>query len=690
MLPAKTPLALALAVAAASLPAHADESLTLPSVTVSASALDQSADRMTQPAAVLQGDEWLNQRETGLADSLESLPGVQASNFGPGASRPVIRGLDGARVRVLSDGADVMDASTVSPDHAVTADTALLERVEVLKGPSTLLYGGGAIGGVVNLIDRRVPTYIPERGYEGEIDLRGNTVADERSGAVGLTLGAGQFAARIEGAKSDADPYNIPGSPSTQEGAYNETESSALGLSWITDRGYVGLAYSRQDREYGLLAHEHADCHTHGPADSHCEEEEHDHDDDHDDEDHDDEDHDDEEHDHDHDEHGQAYIDMQQRRWDVRADYTDPFSGFERIRVRLADTDYEHVEMEGDEAGTRFTNRGTEGRVELTHNPIAGWRGVVGTQLSRRDFAAVGEEDYVPRSLTHNRALFLLESYEQGDWLYEVGLRQEWQSIELKDGNDDADHKGTSVSVGASWQFQPELVFYGSLSRSQRLPTAEELYANGPHAATRTVEIGDPDLDRETSVNMELGLRRTQGPVTFDVSVYRNDVDDFIYAADTGDDPGAGYRVVQYSQADAVLHGIEGSVSWQATGSTGLTLFGDSVRGKLKDGGDLPRIPADRYGLRVDQRLTSHLGAHVEATQVMRQDRTADYETETGDYTLLGAGLSWRGVLGESDYLLFLRGNNLLDEKARQHSSYIKDEVLLPGRNMTIGARLAF
>ena len=307
--------------------------------------------------------------------------------------------------------------------------------------------------------------------------------------------------------------------------------------------------------------------------------------------------------------------------------------------------------------------------------------------MSRRDFAATGEEDYVPPTLTHNRALFLLESYEQGDWIYEVGLRQEWQSIERKDGNDDADHKGTSVSVGASWQFQPELVLYGSLSRSQRLPAAEELYANGPHAATRTVEIGDPDLDRETSVNMELGLRRIQGPVTFDVSVYRNDVDDFIYAADTGDDPGAGYRVVQYSQADAVLHGLEGSISWQATGSTGLTLFGDSVRGKLKDGGDLPRIPADRYGLRVDQRLTSHLGAHVEATQVMRQDRTADYETETGDYTLLGAGLSWRGVLGESDYLLFLRGNNLLDEKARQHSSYIKDEVLLPGRNLTIGAR---
>lgn len=673
MFSSKTPLTLALAAVAAGVSSvqAADGPQTLPALTVSASALNQTPEQMTQPAAVLQGESWFTQRETGLADSLESLPGVRASGFGPGSSRPVIRGLDGARVRVLSDGADVLDASTVSPDHAISADTALIERVEVLKGPATLLYGGGAIGGVVNLIDRRVPTYVPERGFEGEIDLRANTVADERAGSAGLTLGAGAFAMRLEGGKSEADPYRIPGNPSRQEGAYNDTDTGSVGFSWIGEQGYLGLAYSRQDREYGLLAHEHADCHTHG-TDWHCGG------------------HDDDDDDHDHEEHGAAWIDMEQRRWDLRGEYLNPFAGVERLRLRVADTDYRHVEMEGDEVGTRFTNRGTDGRLELTHEPIAGWRGVVGTQLTRRDFAAEGEESYVPATLTHNRALFLLESYEAGDWLYEAGLRQEWQSIEMKQGSEEADHRGTSLSFGATWQFQPDLALYGTLSRSQRLPTAEELYATGPHAATRTVELGDPDLDRETAINAELGLRRTQGPVTFDVSVYRNEVDDFIYAADTGADPGAGYRVVEYRQADAVLQGIEGSVSWQATSSTGLTLFGDSVRGRLKDGGDLPRIPADRLGARIDQRLTAGFSAQLEATQVMRQDNTADYETETGDYTLLGAGLNWRGQLGESDVLLYLRGNNLLNEKARQHSSFIKDEVLLPGRNLTVGARLVF
>jgi len=681
----KTPLAVALTMAALGAPASLfaqAQPQALPSMTISASALGDSAEDMIQPSAVLQGDDWVGQRETALGDSLESLPGVRASGFGPGASRPVIRGLDGARVRVLSDGADVLDASAISPDHAITADTALLERVEVLKGPSTLLYGGGAIGGVVNLIDRRVPTYVPERGYEGELDLRGNSVADERAGALGVTVGTGQFAARFEGSRSDADPYRIPGHPSRQAGAYNDTDSAGMGLSWITQRGYLGLAYSQQDREYGLLAHEHADCHTHGVADWHCVEEGHDHGE------HDDaDDHDD--HDHEHAE-GDAYIDMQQRRWDLRADYSDPFSGFERIRVRVADTDYEHREMEGAEVGTRFTNRGTDARVELTHNPVAGWRGVLGSQLTRRDFAAVGEEAYVPPSLTHNRALFLLESYETGDWRYEIGLRQEWQSIELKEGNDDADHSGSSVSFGASWQWQPNLALYGSLSRSQRLPVAEELYANGPHAATRTIELGDPDLDEETSLNLELGLRRTAGPVTFDLSVYRNQVDDFIYAADTGHSPGAGYREVAYTQADAVLHGMEGRVAWQATSNTGLSLFGDHVRGKLKSGGDLPRIPADRIGVRVDQRLSQALLGFVETSRILRQDDTADYETATDSYTLLSAGLGWRGLLGDSDYLLYLRGNNLLNEEARQHTSFIKDEVLLPGRNLTVGARFSF
>ncbi|WP_373288197.1 TonB-dependent receptor [Halopseudomonas pertucinogena] len=655
-------------------PLVADDMAALPDTVVQASALASRAGDLSSATTVLQGEDLTRRRSATLGDTLAGLPGIHSSGFGPGVGRPVIRGLEGSRVRVLSDGTDVLDASTSSPDHAITGEMQLLERIEVIKGPATLMYGGGAIGGVVNLIDRRVPTYVPERGIETDLELRGNTVADERAGALGVTAGAGQFALRLEGSRLDADPYDIPGSPSQQAGAFNESDSAGLGLSWIGDRGYLGLAYSEQNREYGLLAHEHADCHTHGPV-WHCGGHGHDHG-----------------HDHDHGDHDAAYIDMRQQRWDLRGEYRQPFAGFERARLRVAHTDYRHREIEGSEVGTRFENQGSEGRLELTHNPIGGWRGVVGGQTSRRDFSALGEEAYVPATLTANHALFLVEELERGDWRYEWGLRHEWQNIDVKRSGRDASHRGTSVSAGVTWRLVRDHALFASLSRSQRLPTAEELYAMGPHAATRTVELGNADLGEETGYNLELGLRKLSGRLTYRLSAYRNQVDDFIFAADAGYDPGGDYRVVEYQQADAVLQGLEGSLGIQATERLRVTLFGDTVRGKLRDGGgNLPRIPADRYGLRLEQQLTGQLDAQLEGYRVRRQSDTAAYETDTGAYTMLMAGLSYQGFSQSGvHYLLYARADNLLDDKARQHTSFIKDEVLLPGRNLTVGVRLGF
>ena len=655
-------------------PLMADSVATLPDTVVRASALASRVDDLSAATTVLQGEELTRRRSATLGDTLSSLPGIHSSGFGPGVGRPVIRGLEGSRVKVLSDGADVLDASTSSPDHAITGEMQLLERIEVIKGPATLMYGGGAIGGVVNLIDRRVPTYVPERGVEADLELRGNTVADERAGALGITAGAGQFALRLEGSRLDADPYDIPGSPSQQEDAFNESDSAGLGLSWIGERGYLGLAYSEQNRDYGLLAHEHADCHTHGPE-WHCGGHGHDHG-----------------HDHDHDDHGAAHIDMRQQRWDLRGEYQEPFAGFDRVRLRVAHTDYRHREMEGSEVGTRFENQGSEGRLELTHKPIGGWRGVFGGQTSRRDFAALGEEAYVPATLTANRALFLVEELELGNWRYEWGLRHEWQNIDVKRSGRDASHRGTSVSAGVTWRFVPDHALFANLSRSQRLPTAEELYAMGPHAATRTVELGNANLKEETGYNLEVGLRKLSGKLTYSVSAFRNQVDDFIFAGDAGYDPGGHYRVVEYQQGDAVLQGLEGSVGIQATERLQVTLFGDTVRGKLQDGGgNLPRIPADRYGLRLEQQLTNHLDAQFEGYRVRRQSDTAAYETDTGAYTMLMAGLSYQGFSQSGmHYLLYARADNLLNDKARQHTSFIKDEVLLPGRNLTLGVRLGF
>lgn len=669
MRPARHPLALAIALTLTPCAWAAGPVELAPSV-VSASALASQRHEMTTPAEVLEGDELVLRRESTLGETLETLPGVRSSSFGAGASRPVIRGLDGARVKVLSDGVDVLDASTMSPDHAVGIEPLLTERIEVLKGPATLLYGGGAIGGVVNVIDRKIPTYVPEKGYEGELELRANSVANQGEGIFGLTAGSGPLAVRVEGVKRQADPYEIPGSPDKQEGAYNDNDSYNLGASFIGERGYIGLAFGEQNRRYGLLAHEHADCHTHG-SDWHCGGHGHGHG-----------------HDHDEEE-GTPYIDMHQKRWDLRGELNDPLPGFELARLRVGHSDYQHSEVEGGEVGTRFENQASEGRLELTHRPFGGWRGVIGAQTLHRDFSALGEEAYVPPTLTRNHGVFLLEEYRSGDWRYEVGARREWQDISAE-GARDTRHSGTSLSAGATWSFTPGYALGLSLSRAQRLPSAEELYAYGPHAATRTVELGNPALDEETSHNIELSLRKVAGRVTFDLSLFRNQVNDFIHAADTGEDIGGGYRLIEYRQDDALLYGLEGEVRLRASDATSLALFGDYVRGKLRDGGDLPRIPAGRLGVRVEQAFSPALSGQLEAYRVMRQRDIAAYETRTAGYNMLGAGLAYNGVLGRTDYQLYLKANNLLDEKVRNHTSFIKDEVLQPGRNFTAGVRLAF
>lgn len=665
------PLTLAIGLTLA--PAAWSATIELDSSLIRASALDTPAQQMTTPAAVLDGDALVLRREATLGDTLDSLPGVRASGFGAGASRPQIRGLDGARVRVMSDGVDVLDASTLSQDHAVSVEPLLTERIEVLRGPATLLYGGGAIGGVVNLIDKKVPTYVPANGYEGEVELRANSVANEGAGLFGLTVGQGNVALRVEGVKRQADDYELPDSSDKQLGAYNDTESYSLGGSFIGARGYLGLAYSRQENRYGLLAHEHVECDPHGDH-WHCGDHGHGHDHD----------------DHEHEDEAVPYITLRQNRWDLRGELNDPLPGFELARLRVGHSDYRHAEMEAGEAAAIFDNQASEARVELTHRPLFGWHGVLGGQTTRRDFQRWTAENPMPQTLTRNHALFLLEEYTAGAWRYELGSRYEWQDIDADAGAPDTEHSGVSLSAGVVWTFAPEYSLGVSLSRSQRLPSAEELYAYGPHAASRTIEKGNPQLEEETARNAEITLRKFAGATTFSLGLFHNQVADFIYAADLGRNPGGGYREVEYRQADALLTGFEGEIRHQFTEATALTLFGDRVRGRLKDGGDLPRIPADRLGLRLEQELGNGVSGDLSFQRVQRQDRLAEFETETAGYNLLAAGLSWQGALSEGDWLVYLKADNLLDVEARQHSSLIKDEVVLPGRNLILGTRFTF
>ncbi len=673
-------------------PAAAEEAV-LPAVTVSASALSLTSDEFGTPVRVLVGEALERRRAATLGETLAGEPGVAASHFGAGASRPIIRGMDGPRVKVLSDGSELMDASTLSPDHAVALEPLLAERIEVLRGPSALAYGGGAIGGVVNVLDRRVPTETPDNGVEGSVALQADSAARGVAAAFEVTAGRGPFVVHAEGLMRDARDYRV-GHGWTHDkvpGSYNQTDTGSLGVSWVGERGYLGLAYTRQRNEYGLPGHSHAyaDCHPHGNhlhCGGHGDEDDHDHEDHGDHGDH-------AGHDgHDHD--ATPYVKLDSERWDLRGELRDPFAGFSRARLRASWTDYGHDELEPHDdhahVGTRFRSRAGDVRAELEHAPLGGWRGVVGVHASRRDFRAEGDEAYVPPTLTHRHAAFLIEEYTLGDWRLEAGLRSEWQDIDVDGPQRDRNHHGHSLSVGTVWHFAPRYSLGVTLSRTQRLPSAEELYANGLHAATSTWERGNANLKAETARNLDVTLRKLAGPTTFAVSLFHNRVADYIHARtlDVYED----FQLIEYAQRDAHFTGVEAHVRRQIDATYGVTLFGDYVRAKFAAGDgdrDLPRIPAQRLGVRADAEWGAWR-AEAEAYRVGRQRHVAAFEHETAGYNMVNVGLSYSSHYRNTPWQVHVRLNNVGDARAYAHTSFIKQAAPLPGRNLSMTLRVLF
>ena len=656
----------------------------LAEVTVSSSGLQLGSSEMATPVTVLEGDELVRRREATLGETLNSEPGIHSSHFGAGASRPVIRGMDGPRVQVLSDGAEVQDASSVSPDHAVVSEPLLARQIEVLRGPSALIYGGGAMGGVVNVLDDKIPTAIPHKGYEGSAELRAGTGARDTTGAFQLTGGAGNLAVHVEGQARDAGDYRVGSGWSggrRVDGSFQRNDTGSLGLSWIGERGYLGVAYTRQTAQYGLPGHSHSfeGCHPHGDhlhCGGHGGHDDHDHGG-----------HADDDHDHDHG--GQVpVVDLRSERWDVRGELRDPFAGFSALRLRAGVTDYRHDEVEDGQIATTFRNQAHDLRLELQHEPIAGWRGVFGLQTTQRQFSAEGEEAYVQPTETRRTGLFLLEEYQWQQWRFAGALRHERQTVDALSSGAARSHHGTSASLSAVWKFTPGYQLSGSLTHARRMPTAEELYANGLHMATSTYERGNPNLKPETAQSIDLGLRKTAGDTTFGLNVYRNRVKDYIYGRTL--DEVDGLQLLQYSQADATFTGLEGQVRQRLTRNVGVTLFGDLVRAQLASGGNLPRIPSARAGLRLDASWQGWDG-QIEWVQVARQNRVAEFETATPGYGMLNLGVTYHSRLANgTPWQLYLKANNLTDRLAYAHTSFIKNAAPLMGRHVVLGMKVSF
>lgn len=612
-----------------------------------------------------------------LGDVLSGLPGVRSTAFSPGASRPVIRGLAGPRVQVLTNGMGLIDASSLSPDHQVAADPGEAVRIEVLRGPQTLAYGGSAIGGVVNVIDDRIPEEAPYDGFDGRVTAQASSVDNGRSIGAGLTIGQGPWVLTLDGLDRRSRDYDIPVPAESRrqvedEGeAYEDTGRSTVensssrvraygtGLTYVGQQGYLGVSVKRTESDYGVPGHAHH----------------HDHDDD--------------DHDHDHEDEEAVTIGLKQTRYDLRGEWRFANAPIDRIRLSLGYADYTHTEFEGDEVGTVFTSEGLEGRLEIVMPRRGGWNSAYGLQGLTRDFDAVGDEAYVPPVEITELGVYTLHRYDMDNWGLEGGLRFDTRDLDSPLGGQ---RDFSNISASAGVYFKPvEALFLGlSLSRNGRAPTEAELFAEGPHIATRAFEVGDADLDSETVTSIEATLHWEQGPWTADLHLFRAGYDGFIDLRPTGAEEDD-LPVFAYVQTDAEFHGLEARLDYQAwqSGQDGLTLgLGyDYVRGDT-DLGPPARIPP----WSLSGRAQLDLGPWTTRLTVRRvgdQKRVADFELPTDAYTTADLYLGWTPDRA-SGLTLYVEGRNLGDAEVREHTSFLKDLTPLPGRNLRAGMAWRF
>ncbi len=645
---------------------------------------------LAAPTTVLEGDALALQQKGSLGQTLNNQPGVASTWFGPGASRPLIRGLDGDRIRILRNGVGALDASSLSYDHAVPLDPATVERIEIVRGPAALLYGGNAIGGVVNSFDNRIPT-APVDGIHGAGELRYGGADTTRSSAGKLEAGDGRFALHLDANSRQFNDLRIPGyarsskvrdaddpgSKHCLENSDGRQDGGAVGGSYHWDHGYTGLSYSRYDSNYGSVAE---------PG---------------------------------------VRLDMQQDHYGFASELRDLEGPFSTLKFDVGYTDYQHRELESGEVHTTFKNKGYEARVEARHQPWGPVEGVIGAQVSRNEFSALGEEAFVPQTDTDSLALFMLEQWQASERLnLSLGGRLEHTRVDPdSQGSERFAHADSassftaaSLSSGAVYELTPIWSLAATLGYTERAPTFYELYANGAHVATGTFEVGDPNLSKEKAISSDLALRFDNSVHKGSVGVFYSHFRNYIGLLASGNmreghdhDPDHGDEghdhdhdhehagdvpEYLYKGVRARFYGIEAQDRWQLAqnrlGSFALELSGDYTRAKNLDSGeDLPRIAP----LRLNSGLLWELErwqARVDVQHASAQHHKPDNETSTDGYTTLGASLGYRFDIGQSQWLAFVRGENLTDQTVRYASSILRDIAPAPGRSVEVGLRTSF
>lgn len=662
----------------------------LDEIVVISSGIKHTTAKSAKPVTVLTGDALRMSVGTTIGDTLKNELGVTSQSFGSGVGTPVIRGQSGPRVRVMQNSLGNNDVSSLSPDHANGVDPILAERIEVLRGPSTLLYGSGAIGGVVNVIDNRIPERVPDKLIGGAGEQRYDSATNETSSALKLEGGKNGFAYHVDAFYRDQGNTHIGGTaideaavrlhdPSFNSLPAGELQNSSglidntharsrggsVGLSMIGDAGLVGASINSLEKNYGI------------PPDGHGE--------------------------------APVNVDLTQTKYDFKGQLNKPFAFAEEVRLKFGYTDYKHVEMEGGVAGTTFLNESFESRLELEHQPIGAIKGVAGFQSLNSQFVGLGEEGKViPKSNTNSYGIFVVESLENGPVTYELGGRVEWQTID-PEGLASVSHIPVSGSASALWDITDQHQMSLGFTHSQRAPQVQELFTEGFHHATRSYEQGNANLNTENSNNIDLGYRFNAAWMTADINLFHNWVGNYIYQQRSSDqlfnkDDGvfqsAGmdcdecFPLLNTQQAAAVFKGFEAQTVFPLMqnryGAVDLTLFGDYTRGTFEQGNNVPRMPPLRYGLQLSYEK-SDWSTNARLTRGEAQTHAGENETSTASYLLLNLGAQYRlASLGDSEMLLFAKGKNMLNENIRNSTSYLRNFAPEPGRSAEIGIRISY
>ena len=663
-----------------------------PSLEITATGSQEAVQSILTPTKVLQGDELLNKLGSTLGATLANELGVSATGYGAGSSRPVIRGLEGSRVQILQNGLSVGDVSNISQDHAVGNNMQNAHQVEILRGAAALLYGSGSSGGLVNVVNDRILTNLPDRPT-GAINTSYETVNNGRAGSLEVDGAIGSVAIHVDTAINNANNYRIPGSSTQSQGepvggwtvplggnggnnytgklpnTFSNQNNLGVGVSYIGQSGYTGISVERLNNNYGIPTPEGGS------------------------------------------------INQSQNRYDLQHQTRDPFAGFSSFKFSAANSNYNHTEFNNvGEAASLWKNIANEARFELAHKPLLGWKGIFGAQVSTASLNAteVGTGSYaiVPPTKTNSNALFWIEEGRWNSLQGNLGLRYNnvaqkpnlgtelvsepvdtgvMPTIALQNRNFNL----MSYSAGGLWNFMQGHGAGIAYTVSQRAPSAQELYSYGAHDSTATFDIGNPNLNKETSHNLEFNIQRTSGLLRGKASVYANRFNNYIYGFYTGQSvPGVeDFSVVVAQQAAATIKGIEGELTynWREQGLGGR-VFGDASQGSFDAGGNLPLQPAPRLGAEVAHQRNGWL---TNATYIYsyQQNKLASWEQGPApSYNLLNAGISYTERVRDVNWTVYLNLKNLLNEQIRYATTPMAVRLYAPqpGRSLMLGLRGTF